>query len=443
MDDPRLLGYNLEDKIHDFINASKIWSAPYRTENVMMTMGSDFQYLSARAWYDNLDKLIRWVSAAMLAAPTGDDRTDDFVCAAMWMHAKQVSIRMWTCSTLLHLATYKRFTTRGWPGQPNRMISSRTQATRMHSGQGTSRPDQPWNITSIKQTSSFKHASNWRQSLMDRRKHWKECLSWRSLLQWLSTTTLWQAPLSSMWLTITRWDSALASTRVSEWSVRRSCELFDSILVISWDSWLKFVYHSHRSFQYKTHKNLDDNITLDLENFQNSIDFNPGDVSFCHNLNISSCYASESMNDFVLSVYNPLARYLNNTNVRVPVTTPHWKVVVIGEEAGTITAGDRFVSSTVYTFSFQMKFQSKSLTSPSPYSRIQEEKVARHTLKLYSQFQGWHPWLWHNFTWYDREPTPENHHQNREPKSPRLTHTSSLKAATFGFKIPRLEVIIQ
>lgn len=59
MDDPRLLGYNLEDKIHDFINASKIWSAPYRTENVMMTMGSDFQYLSARAWYDNLDKLIR------------------------------------------------------------------------------------------------------------------------------------------------------------------------------------------------------------------------------------------------------------------------------------------------------------------------------------------------------------------------------------------------
>lgn len=32
------------------------------------------------------------------------------------------------------------------------------------------------------------------------------------------------------------------------------------------------------------------------------------------------------MNDFVVSVYNPLARDLRNTYIRIPVTSPVWDV---------------------------------------------------------------------------------------------------------------------
>ena len=35
----------------------------YKTNNIMMTMGSDFQYENAHEWYKNLDKLIKYVNA--------------------------------------------------------------------------------------------------------------------------------------------------------------------------------------------------------------------------------------------------------------------------------------------------------------------------------------------------------------------------------------------
>lgn len=47
---------------------------------------------------------------------------------------------------------------------------------------------------------------------------------------------------------------------------------------------------------------------------------------FCHLLNISSCAPSEAMNDFVLSVYNPLARDILDTYIRIPVSSPLWDV---------------------------------------------------------------------------------------------------------------------
>lgn len=59
MDDPKLLGYNLDKKVEDFIKISEYWDTPYRTKNVLMTMGSDFQYMAAYSWYKNLDKLIK------------------------------------------------------------------------------------------------------------------------------------------------------------------------------------------------------------------------------------------------------------------------------------------------------------------------------------------------------------------------------------------------
>jgi len=59
MDDPKLIGYNLDKKIDDFLKIAQQWATPYRTNHVQMTMGSDFQYMAAPMWFKNMDKLIR------------------------------------------------------------------------------------------------------------------------------------------------------------------------------------------------------------------------------------------------------------------------------------------------------------------------------------------------------------------------------------------------
>jgi len=58
-DDPKLYDYNLDTKVENFIKIAHEWAAPYKTPNVLMTMGSDFQYMAAQTWYKNLDKLIK------------------------------------------------------------------------------------------------------------------------------------------------------------------------------------------------------------------------------------------------------------------------------------------------------------------------------------------------------------------------------------------------
>lgn len=35
----------------------------YKTNHIIMTMGSDFQYENANLWYKNMDKLIKYVNA--------------------------------------------------------------------------------------------------------------------------------------------------------------------------------------------------------------------------------------------------------------------------------------------------------------------------------------------------------------------------------------------
>jgi len=37
----------------------------FATNHIIMTMGSDFQYESANQWFKNLDKLIKYVNAAV------------------------------------------------------------------------------------------------------------------------------------------------------------------------------------------------------------------------------------------------------------------------------------------------------------------------------------------------------------------------------------------
>ncbi|XP_019717347.1 lysosomal alpha-mannosidase [Hippocampus comes] len=62
-DDPDLEDYNVNDVVERFLNIAKSQSLVYKSNHIIMTMGSDFQYENANLWYKNLDKLIRYVNA--------------------------------------------------------------------------------------------------------------------------------------------------------------------------------------------------------------------------------------------------------------------------------------------------------------------------------------------------------------------------------------------
>ncbi|KAJ8001680.1 hypothetical protein DPEC_G00171970 [Dallia pectoralis] len=61
-DDPDLEDYNVEDVVTRFLVIANEQATVYKTNNIIMTMGSDFQYENANLWYKNLDKLIRYVN---------------------------------------------------------------------------------------------------------------------------------------------------------------------------------------------------------------------------------------------------------------------------------------------------------------------------------------------------------------------------------------------
>ena len=62
-DDPLLRGYNVEDRVAEFVARCEELAAMTRGDDIMFTMGSDFHYAAAEAWFTNLDKLIKAVNA--------------------------------------------------------------------------------------------------------------------------------------------------------------------------------------------------------------------------------------------------------------------------------------------------------------------------------------------------------------------------------------------
>ncbi|CAJ1052920.1 lysosomal alpha-mannosidase [Xyrichtys novacula] len=62
-DDPDLEDYNVDDVVSRFLAIAGSQSLVYKTNHIIMTMGSDFQYENANLWYKNLDKLIHYVNA--------------------------------------------------------------------------------------------------------------------------------------------------------------------------------------------------------------------------------------------------------------------------------------------------------------------------------------------------------------------------------------------
>ena len=51
---------NVLRKVVEFVAATASQMKHYRTNHIMFTMGEDFQYESAREWYKNLDKIMKY-----------------------------------------------------------------------------------------------------------------------------------------------------------------------------------------------------------------------------------------------------------------------------------------------------------------------------------------------------------------------------------------------
>lgn len=52
--------YNVDKKVADFVAFAKEQAKYFRTDNVIMTFGMDFQYMYAGKNFKNTDKLIRY-----------------------------------------------------------------------------------------------------------------------------------------------------------------------------------------------------------------------------------------------------------------------------------------------------------------------------------------------------------------------------------------------
>ncbi|XP_073998825.1 lysosomal alpha-mannosidase-like isoform X2 [Rhodnius prolixus] len=60
MDNPNMHGNNVKRRVSSFVSYAKQWASAYRTNNVMITMGGDFNYMVAGSWFVNMDKLIKY-----------------------------------------------------------------------------------------------------------------------------------------------------------------------------------------------------------------------------------------------------------------------------------------------------------------------------------------------------------------------------------------------
>ncbi|KAK2580291.1 hypothetical protein KPH14_012534 [Odynerus spinipes] len=60
IDDPDSPDYNVDTKVELFLTYAQIQARSYQTNNIIVTMGDDFNYQQAEMWFINLDKLIKY-----------------------------------------------------------------------------------------------------------------------------------------------------------------------------------------------------------------------------------------------------------------------------------------------------------------------------------------------------------------------------------------------
>ncbi|CAF3727422.1 unnamed protein product [Rotaria socialis] len=96
MDDARLHDYNVPERVQAFIDAAHDQAHGFATNHIMMTMGKDFQYENANMWFQNLDKLIKYVNAQQ---PNGSDVNVFYSTPSCYLYALNKVGREWTSKT--------------------------------------------------------------------------------------------------------------------------------------------------------------------------------------------------------------------------------------------------------------------------------------------------------------------------------------------------------
>lgn len=133
MDDPNADGNNVNEKVNEFLNLTRFQSLEYKTNNLIMTFGSDFHYSNARRWFDNLDKLIFYVNQRQR------DRSN-------------VNIFYSTPACYLHALNQENIK---WPMKYDDFFPYADQAYKFWTGFYTSRPALKYNV---RQAGSYLHA---------------------------------------------------------------------------------------------------------------------------------------------------------------------------------------------------------------------------------------------------------------------------------------------
>ena len=62
-DDPTLEEYNVQERVETAVRTARDLASVQLGDNVMFTLGNDFEYRAANEWFKNLDKLIKYVNA--------------------------------------------------------------------------------------------------------------------------------------------------------------------------------------------------------------------------------------------------------------------------------------------------------------------------------------------------------------------------------------------
>ena len=91
-DDSRLDDVNVKDRVDRFVTEVNDMASHMKGSDVMLTMGSDFQYENANEWFKNLDKIIHHVNL--------DGRVNVFYSTpAKYADAKLAQKNQWTTKT--------------------------------------------------------------------------------------------------------------------------------------------------------------------------------------------------------------------------------------------------------------------------------------------------------------------------------------------------------
>ncbi|KAL9270422.1 putative alpha-mannosidase [Drosera capensis] len=79
-DDPDFSGYNVDQRVNDFVGAAYIQVNLTRTNHIMWTMGDDFQYQYAESWFRQMDKFIHYVNKVLLRhVPLAEAQTSPLI----------------------------------------------------------------------------------------------------------------------------------------------------------------------------------------------------------------------------------------------------------------------------------------------------------------------------------------------------------------------------